>query len=198
MNYLAHFHLAALQTDGQREDWLVGALLGDIIKGPLHGEWPPGWERSLRLHRRIDACSDRHPLRRELSQAFPADYRRYAGIALDVCGDYVLSRHWSRFETQPLPEFAAEVYAVLARHRRQLPAPAARMAARLIDYDVLNIYHRWDTVTGTLARIGTRLRRANPLADTEILTARLPQVEANFRAYYPQLMAAVASFSAER
>lgn len=191
MNYLAHFHLAALQTGGEREDWLVGALLGDFVKGPLRGEWPVGWERSIQLHRRIDACSDRHPLRRDAALLFPVEYRRYAGIALDVCGDYVLSRHWPRFYDRPLPEFAAEVYAALARHRRQLPAPATRMAARLMDYDVLNIYHHWDTVTGTLTRIGTRLRRANPLGDTDALTELLPQLEANFLAYYPELIAEV-------
>jgi acyl carrier protein phosphodiesterase len=191
VNYLAHFHLAALQTEGNRDDWLVGALLGDFIKGPLRGDWPAGWEHAIQLHRHIDALSDQHPLRRDAARLFPADYRRYAGIALDVCGDYVLSRHWSRFSERPLPAFTAEVYATLAHYQPRLPAPAARMAERLIDYDVLGIYHRWDTVTGTLARISARLRRANPLADTAVLAACLPQLEINFLAYYPELMAAV-------
>jgi acyl carrier protein phosphodiesterase len=184
VNYLAHFHLARAE-----DDWIVGALLGDFVKGPLRGEWPAGWEHGMRLHRRIDALSDRHPLRQEAARALPQIYRRYHGIVLDVCCDYWLSRHWSRFCAQPLPEFSARVYDVLRHHQAQLPAPAARMAQRLIEYDVLGIFDRWDTVAATLERIGTRLQRANPLAAAgSELPPYLPQLEANFLEFYPELM----------
>lgn len=184
MNYLAHFHLA--QAD---DDWIVGALLGDFVKGPLRGSWPAGWEQGVRLHRRIDARSDSHPLRRTAAETLPPHYRRYAGIVLDVCCDHWLSRQWRLFHPEPLPQFAARVYAVLQRHRGQLPEPAARMAARLIEHDVLGIFGRWDTVAATLERVGHRLRRANPLADagTE-LQPLLPALEAHFAAFYSDLM----------
>jgi acyl carrier protein phosphodiesterase len=188
VNYLAHFHLAGLQP-GNHDAWLVGALLGDFIKGPLRGEWPQDWERSIRLHRLIDARSDQLPLRRDAAALFPPGHRRYAGIILDVCGDYLLSHHWARFSQDPLPVFATRVYTSLAQHRHRLPAPARRMANRLIDYDVLNIFDRWETVTATLARIGDRLRQPNPLGDPTVLTALLPRLESNFLAYYPELMA---------
>ena len=184
MNYLAHFHLARADDDS-----IVGALLGDFIKGPLRGEWPAGWEAGMRLHRRIDALSDRHPLRRRSARLLPAIYRRYAGIVLDVCCDHWLSRHWTRFEDETLADFSARVYALLQRHRAELPAPAARMADRLIEHDVLQIFKRWDTVPATLARIGTRLRRDNPLASVGAeLGPLLPALEEHFLEFYPDLM----------
>lgn len=185
MNYLAHFHLAQAE-----DDWLVGALLGDFVKGPLRGEWPAGWETGMRLHRRIDALSDAHPLRQRFARELPPPYRRYAGIMLDVCCDHLLSRHWQRFNGESLPQFAARVYALLERHRAQLPAPAARMAQRLVEHDILQIFDRWDTVTATLERIGTRLRHGNPLAAAGVeLHARLPRLEQDFLVFYPDLMA---------
>lgn len=186
MNYLAHFHLARAD-----DDWIVGALLGDFIKGPLRGAWPPGWEDGMRLHRRIDAISDSHPLRQRYARELTPEYRRYAGIMLDVCCDYLLSRHWHEFHDEPLPVFARRVYAVLARHQAELPAPAQRMAQRLIEYDVLGIFGRWNTVTATLERIGTRLRRSNPLATAGgELERHLPQLEQDFLVFYPELVIA--------
>lgn len=188
MNYLAHFHLARAE-----DDWIIGALLGDFVKGPLHGAWPQGWEDGIRLHRRIDALSDAHPLRQHYARELPPQYRRYVGIMLDVCCDHLLSRNWHRFEAEPLPRFAGRVYTLLERHRSQLPPAAQRMALRLIEHDVLTIFDRWDTVAATLERIGTRLRRANPLAASAVeLERRLPQLERDFLDFYPQLISSVA------
>ncbi|EEF21876.1 Acyl carrier protein phosphodiesterase, putative [Ricinus communis] len=172
MNYLAHFHLASAD-----DDWLVGALLGDFVKGPLRGDWPAGWEKGIRLHRRIDALSDQHPLRAELAAALPPDWRRYTGIVLDVCCDHWLSRDWTRWHDAPLPVFAERVYAVLADVESGLPAPAQRFAGRLRDYDMLNGYRDVAAVPATLQRIGARLRHDNPLrhagAECTAVAARL-------------------------
>lgn len=185
MNYLAHFHLAQDSDAG-----LLGALLGEYVKGPLQGAWPEDWEQGIRLHRRIDAISDRDSSRLRFAQALPAEYRRYAGIVFDVYCDHLLSLHWQRFESQPLPVFAARVYALLERHMAQFPPPAARMARRLIEYDVLCIYHEWNTVSGALERIGERFTRANPLARAGIeLGVHLPLAERLFLDLYPALVA---------
>lgn len=188
MNYLAHFHLAQ-HSDAS----IVGALLGEYVKGPLRGEWRSDWEQGMRLHRRIDAFSDVHPSRLRFAEAVPAEYRRYAGIVFDIYCDHLLSLHWRRFERQPLPDFAARVYALLARHGEQLPPAAQRMARRLIDYDVLCIYHEWETVSGSLQRIGERFTRANPLGRAGVeLREYLPLAESLFLELYPALCACAA------
>lgn len=184
MNYLAHFHLAQ-----RRDAWIVGGLLGEYVKGPLRGEWPAGWEQGMLLHRRIDAFSDRHESRDRFARAVPAEYRRYAGIVFDIYCDHLLSLHWQHFEGRPLRAFATQVYTLLERHESRLSPPAARMARRLIDYDVLCIYDDWETVSGSLARIGERFTRANPLQRAGIeLREYLPLAERLFLELYPALL----------
>lgn len=192
MNHLAHFALvlpAAERVDDEvREGRIIGALLGDFVKGPLRGEWPAAWEQGIRLHRRIDALSDHHPQRLQAARLLPTPYRRYAAIVLDVVGDQQLSRHWRQLHGEGLAEFADGIYAVLERHRSQLPAAAARMAGRLVEHDLLRRYHEPELIEGILARIGERLSRPNPLSRAGVeLAPLLPQLEAPFLIYYPQL-----------
>ncbi len=187
MNHLAHFHLAR-----SRDDWLVGALLGDYIKGPLRGELPH-WEQGIRLHRKIDALSDNHALRAQLAAALPSGLRRYAGIILDVCCDHWLTRHWQAVALQPLPVFADRVYAVLDQHAAQLEAPPQRLIARLREYNLLCGYDDWEAVPATLRRIGMRLPRANPLLtvdSTALMAAR--DLEGEFPSFYAELTTALA------
>ena len=194
MNYLAHFHLA-----GDNDDWIVGALLGEFVKGPLRGEWPAALEQGMRLHRKIDAYSDNHPARAQFARELPGEYRRYAGIVLDVCCDHLLSLHWNRFHPLTLPKFAQRVYALLKQHEQQMPPAAAKMAQRIVHYDVLCIYDDWETVTGSLRRIGERISRSNPITrvDNE-LRQYLPQAERAFLSLYPDLIEQCRTFSSEQ
>jgi len=192
VNYLAHFHLAAVvaeTSEHPEHQLLVGALLGDFVKGPLRGEWQNGLEAGIALHRRIDALTDTHPEVIALLEQLPADYRRYGGIMLDVCFDYCLSRQWRNFSTQPLPDFTGQVYATLADSNEILPPKAKQQAQRLQRYDVLGSMHHWQTVSNMLARIGLRLQRSNPLEHSaEILADNLPAIEQHFMRLYPELM----------
>lgn len=192
MNYLAHFHLAAVvaeSVDHEKNEMLVGALLGDFVKGPLKGEWTEGLEAGIALHRRIDALTDTHPEVIALLEQLPADYRRYGGIMLDVCFDYCLSHQWGNFCSESLPDFTGQVYAVLTDAEERLPFKAKQQAQRLRQYDVLGSMHHWQTVTNMLARIGQRLRRENPLASSaEVLADHLPAIEQHFLRLYPELM----------
>ena len=58
MNYLAHLYLS---DDGTPES-LVGALLGDFVKGDDHRNYPPAIQRAILLHRKIDAFTDAHEI----------------------------------------------------------------------------------------------------------------------------------------
>ena len=57
MNYLAHLHLG-----GQEPQQLLGSLYGDCVKGTFLGDFSAQAEEAIRLHRRIDAFTDSHPL----------------------------------------------------------------------------------------------------------------------------------------
>ncbi len=181
MNYLAHFHLGHGSND-----LLVGALLGDFIKGPLTGRHGEGLEQGILLHRKIDAFTDQHPALRQAQQLFAPQYRRYAGIMTDVLFDHFLNRHWSQFHPQPLTDFSLHVYQLL--DSQNLPATAKRQADNLCRYDVLVNFQHWQTVEGALLQISQRIRRDNPLATAAAeLEKHYAELERVFLAFYPEL-----------
>lgn len=185
MNYLAHFQLA-----WPEEELVVGALEGDYLKGPLRGHLPAGIEQGVRLHRAIDAYTDQHPLMAELRREFQPELRRYAGILIDLCFDYYLSIHWSRYSNERQSAFNYSVYASLDRHQEYLSPPALRMSARMREHDLLGLYGDWDTIPATAARIGGRFRRGNPFLHTEQHLAPVrPRLERAFLDFYPELIA---------
>lgn len=186
MNELAHFQLAAAD-DGL----LVGALLGDYVKGPLRAdEWPPGWLAGIRLHRRIDAVTDAHPLLDDCRASLPPELRRYAGIILDVALDHWLARNWRSVHPEPLERFEARVYLALETALADLPAQAARRTEALLRHRPLGHYRNWSMLETALTHIGARLTRRNPLpAAAPQVAALWPQWQQPFQRFYRALPA---------
>ncbi len=194
MNHLAHFHLAGA-CDGD----VVGALLGDYVKGPLRGQLSAPIENGVRLHRRIDAYTDAHPRLATLRTLFPAGQRRLAGVVTDLLFDHLLVRHWRCFHSAELAQFAREVHAILLRHEAQLPVAALAHVGRMREYDLLLRYGEAEVIDGTLRRIGLRLGCAQAM-DAAIVVAWQHDdcFEQAFLEFYPQLveMAAGQRFNA--
>lgn len=109
MNYLAHLWLSE-----QAQLPLAGAVLGDLVHGRLEGRFPLPLERSIRLHRRVDAVTDAHPLVAAVRSRFAPGARRYAGIVLDLVYDHALALDWPRYASEPLAEFARRAAQELA------------------------------------------------------------------------------------
>ncbi|GAB3273805.1 ACP phosphodiesterase [Parahaliea aestuarii] len=190
MNFLAHFHLAWPDPG-----LVAGALEGDYFKGPLRGDHSGDIEAGVRLHRAVDAYTDSHPALAALRRQFPPALRRYAGIVIDISFDHYLTRDWQRYHHRPLPEFSREVYRVLNTRQGELTPGAQRMAHRLQEHDILNCYHRWDAVTSTAERIGSRLRRGNALAGlAPQLHPLRPAMAQAFVDFYPDLRDFAADF----
>ncbi|WP_296179856.1 ACP phosphodiesterase [Pseudomonas sp. UBA1879] len=194
MNYLAHLHLG-----GQTPPQLLGSLYGDFVKGLLPGRFPAEIEDAIRLHRRIDAFTDAHPVIKRAMARFPAERRRYAGIVLDVFFDHCLARDWAQYSDVPLGMFTARVYHVLA-NEPQLPERLALIAPRMAAQDWLGSYVAFEVVGGALAGIARRLSRPEGLAGAmQELQALYGPLSEDFRTFYPELQAfAQAALAAER
>ena len=185
MNFLAHFHLA-----WPDEGLVAGGLEGDYYKGPLRGDLPSHVERGVRLHRAIDAYTDRHPLIISLRNRFPRELRRYAGILIDLCFDHYLSAHWKSFSGTDMDDFTGQVYRVLDNHRHAISGDARKMLERMVEYDILGLYRDWETVPRSAERIGQRFRRHNPLTDVDRGLAPVrAHMEQTFLTFYPELRA---------
>jgi len=100
MNFLAHLWLA-----DQSKTSLAGSVLGDVVHGSDLSAYPDDIAAGVRLHRRIDAATDRHPRIVALRESYPDGARRYAGILLDLVADYVLIQQWPQHSAEPLDAF---------------------------------------------------------------------------------------------
>lgn len=181
MNYLAHAFLA----DGCDDLFRLGNLMADHIKGPpekalvlLNGLSEPEQARVLagiRYHRQCDQCVDSDPEVLALRELFQRDFRRYAGIVLDMAWDYQLARRWPDYHPQPLPEFARQQYRLFRQFHHQQPASMQRMAFYMSRDDWLSAYQDFSGIESALAGMSRRIRRDNRLGDAAVEIVRLEQ-----------------------
>jgi len=185
MNHLAHTWLAR-----HHDDAIVAALLSDFVKGEGDAVYPAAVRAELRLHRRVDAWTDAHPVVRVAVARFAPARRRFAGIALDVFFDHALALAWPRFEPQPLGAFGTRVCdAIDGFSAGPVPAPLAELGRRLRAHDGLAAYREFSTVGFALQRLAGRLSRGGEHlrgCEADLVTHRAALL-ADFDAFFPAL-----------
>ena len=154
MNDLAHLLLAS-HSDAA----MLGAFLGDFVKGRDYLAFAPEIRRDILVHRRVDSFTDNHPVVREAREKFAPSRRRFAGIALDVFFDHVLAREWQRYGEGTLDQFTGRVYRMFEHHAALMPASARDIASRMAQQDWLGAYAQREGLERALAGIGRRLSR---------------------------------------
>ena len=90
-----------------------------------------------RLHRRVDAFTDTHPVFARSRALFRDGHGRYSAILTDLFYDHVLARDWHRYHDQPLDRFIDQAHAALAEGFVLMPGPMRPIVARLIDQGVV-------------------------------------------------------------
>lgn len=182
MNYLAHLHLG-----GSHPQHLLGSLYGDFVKGPLQGKYPAPIEAGIRLHRQLDAWTDRHPLVKQAQARLEPELRRYSGVVLDVFFDHCLALTWQDYAAEPLQDFTQRFYRLL-QDEEQLPGRLAQIASRMIADDWLGSYQDFIVVRQALQGISRRLQQPGLLdAFWPQLERNYAQLMADFHLLYPQL-----------
>lgn len=195
MNFLAHLYLAE-GDDGL----MLGALMGDFIRGrlTLH-RFTPEIRSGIRLHRCIDRFTDHAVEVKKLRRGFPREFRRYAGIVIDLAFDHELARQWVRYSDTPLEQFDIEVRKLLARHGESLPQDLLRFMSYADRRGLFANYRDEDEMLFSLAGIGTRLKRANPLHRVgEVWPDLKPELAAGFEQFFPRLQSEVLDWRKRR
>jgi acyl carrier protein phosphodiesterase len=163
VNFLAHLWL----TDRAGLP-LAGAILGDVLRGPLPPAMPAPLARSVMLHRQVDAHTDRHPRVVAARSGFPQGARRYSGILLDLLFDHVLAGDWAAHTSLshagvPLAQFADRAGREVAdggrwfEHAGDAVPDPARFSALLQSYATVAGMER------AIERTAGRLRRPQGL-----------------------------------
>jgi len=189
LNWLAHLYLSE-PTPAFR----LGNLLPDLVSTTTIDGLSPDFQPGIRRHRQIDAYTDAHPVFRQSVRRLGASFRRYGGVLVDIFYDHVLACEWDSLVRQPLPEFAAEVYASFDARWAEIPAEARSRLASMRATNWLCSYRDISGITEALSRIGARLRRPVALAPAASILDRDYQLfRDDFRDFFPQLIAHVTS-----
>jgi len=184
VNYLAHILLSGDNLDTQ-----VGGLLGDFVKGPLQGQYPETVEKGIALHRSLDVYTDSQPEVQHLIRTFSPQWRRFAGIIVDIAFDHLLATRWQEYHSLSLDHFCQRFYRHLNTCQAWLPARAQHFNQRAADIRWLQSYADQALIPIMLNRVGERLRRPLPLGEAwpEIVD-RHGEVEQVFSIVMPRLL----------
>ncbi len=193
MNYLAHSYLAA-----GSDEFLLGSLLGDFVKGKIENRYSRAIEQGIIFHRKVDTFADAHVLTADCRKLFSPYRRRFAGIIIDICYDHFLSKFWNTYASVDLGEFAGHVYTVMQTYHSILPPrllqdvlPRMRRQNWLIKYGTL------DGVEITMERIARRISPDNPLnGSIEEISHNYNRLESNFLSFFPDLIDFTRSYCA--
>jgi acyl carrier protein phosphodiesterase len=186
MNYLAHVFLSDHTPEG-----VVGALLGDFVKGAVGAPYSAPVREAILLHRAIDRYTDAHAGVRASCALVSRERRRFAGIMVDVFYDHFLARHWSSYCAVPLADFTREVYAILSQHSAGFPERLQRLLPYMIEDDWLGSYRELGAIDAALNGIARRFKRfprAQQLREAvQELEQNYSRFEDHFLAFFPEL-----------
>jgi acyl carrier protein phosphodiesterase len=179
VNFLAHLWLA-----DQTKTSFAGAILGDVVRGADLSAYPDEIAAGIRLHRKIDAATDRHPLIVTARERFAQGRRRYAGIVLDLVCDYVLAGDWPRYSEMDLTEFCALASSDVAQASPWFVHAGGRAAEAESFKRLLLSYAGAPGIDHAIRRVAQRMRQPEPLLEAaqgwsehvEALRLALPEV----------------------
>jgi acyl carrier protein phosphodiesterase len=193
LNFLAHAYLCR-----QDDDLMLGSLAGDFVKGDIRARFSGNLAHGLWLHRKVDSWCDTHPAYRASRARISPMRRRYAGVIVDIFYDHLLSRNWTRYCATPLPLFIEEVHGTVAPNLHRLPGDFARIAPLMMEQGWLASYGCLEGIASTLARMGRRLGRPNPLpGSADDLVEHFDALEADFLAFFPDCITYTEQLTAE-
>ena len=200
MNFLAHCALAYDAAAHHQMDnvytqgLLAGAVVGDFVKGPVPQDWPEPLQMGTRLHRRIDALSNRNAHVINTANHFPTDLRRYAPIFVDLIVDKWLTEAWDRYYLGPLAKFTQSCYAAIRPHKTLLSANGRRFVDYMEQEDLLANYASEVAMTNGVESVLRRLRTRSALQAPYVMehTQRVASEAAlEFTQLYPAMREAV-------
>jgi len=195
MNFLAHLLLAG-DDDGLR----LGAMLGDFVRGwRALAFYPADVRLGIKLHRHTDQFFDSLPAVGKLREHFPAPFRRYSGIVIDLAFDHQLAMRWENYSSKSLEHFDQEIFELLAKNDRLLPRRLRQFISYAGQRGLFAAYREKSEILRSLRGLGTRLKRPNPLHRTEDIWAELePRFAASFEAVFLDVQSDVSNWLKSR
>lgn len=193
MNFLAHCLLGH-----PHEALMAGGFIGDFVKGPVPDTLPAELQAGVRLHRRVDAVSNRLPGIRTSVGRLDPELRRVAPVLLDILGDHCLATRWDRHGHGDLAAFSASAYDAIDGYAAYLPDSGRRFFLRMREVDLFVRYLEPETAVRAMEYVLERLRHAHlaPKLDG-LVGGELSALMDDFDGYFPELRSAVDTWKEE-
>ena len=185
MNFLAHLYLASPDPD-----LMFGGVLADFVRGRAVNDYPDRIQQGIRLHTRIDAFTDNHPVVAASRARFQPPFRRYAGILIDLAFDHFLASQWDDYSSRvPLDVFARDAYNLLQTNASNRPERMRRVVAAMQRENWLVSYRDLEGIENALCRLSLRLSRENPLAEAGgTIRENYSGLQSDFGLFHPDLV----------
>ena len=188
MNFLAHLCLASGDSG-----LMLGGLIGDFVRGRRAlRKYPEPVRQGIVLHRYIDRCTDHSAVVKKLRRGFPREFRRYAGIIIDLAFDHELAVNWWRYMPGSLERFDVEIRDLLRDNNELVPDGLSSFMRYADRHGLFTAYREKDVILYSLAGVGTRLSRPNPLHRVaEVWPELAPEFKLAFRQVFPEIQSEV-------
>lgn len=119
MNFLAHIY-----ASGDDHELMIGNFIADAVKGKMIENFSEGIIKGIKLHRQIDLFTDTHPVIARGKEMLRPQFRKFAGVVMDIFGDHFLARNWADYSDQDLHLYTMAVYKILNNYKDIFPQRA--------------------------------------------------------------------------
>lgn len=193
VNILAH-----LAFSGDDPEIMAGNLMGDFVKGPLAGRYPPRLTLGLELHRAIDSFASGHESFTRSKRLLDPFFGHYRGVLVDIYYDHFLAAEWEHYRVEPLHSFIARARAIALGFAHFMPGRLVQLLPPMFD-EWLPSYADTAGIGRVLCRMSARVGRPNPLAlgEGELLRCHR-ELRGDFQQFHPALATFVVDFLARR
>jgi acyl carrier protein phosphodiesterase len=187
LNYLAHLFLA-----GTDPEMILGNFIADHVKGSDILKYSENIRKGISMHRAIDTFTDQHPVVKQSIARLRADFRKYAGVIVDMYYDHYLSAQWNEYSHTDLDSFTKTRYDILNTFQSVLPARSARLLFYMEKQNWLLSYGSFDGLQQAFNGMSRRTTFESRMELAVVnLKAGYPEFRHEFRQFFPELQSYV-------
>jgi acyl carrier protein phosphodiesterase len=187
MNFLAHLYLS-----GDDDDLILGNFVADMVKGRQIESFHEGVVKGIRLHRKIDAFTDTHPVVETSKMRLRNKYRLYSGVVVDMFYDHFLAGSWEAYSAIPLVEFVDRGYSLLLNNYSILPPRARNVLPQMISGNWLVNYASLESLQQHFEGMARRTPFNSGMEHAvEDLKKYYKEFETEFHTFFPELISYV-------
>ncbi len=189
MNFLAHLYLS-----GADEKLKIGNFIADSVKGSSFNKYPAGIARGITLHRAIDHFSDTHPIFLKSVERLRPNYKKYAGVLVDIFYDHFLAKNWKEYSDISLSQYSKQAYKLMLKNALLMPAKSMMFLRYAIRTNRLESYANLQGIEEVLYGMS---RRTTFKSNMELAGKELKQYYSQFETEFKEFFTEIQMFVKE-